>query len=146
MTSAINSPASVSDSQKTNPVLVGAAKPTQASKVDKSESKRLEDASRQFEAVLLRQMLSSLERTTSTQAGKDAGSNLYGSMVVDAVADAISQAGGLGLASMLKRTLEPQLTQQAAVKTEPTKAGSNAEKAGKDRATKAPEPGGGGST
>ncbi len=85
--------------------------PTSTS-IDKAESKKLDDASRQFEAVLLRQMLSSLERVAGTQT-KEAGSNLYGSMMVDAVADAISRAGGIGIASMLKHSLEPQLGQGA---------------------------------
>jgi len=51
------------------------------------------------------------------QGGKDAGSRLYGSMMVDAVADAVSRAGGIGLAAMLKKTLEPQLAGEAAVPT-----------------------------
>jgi Rod binding domain-containing protein len=54
-------------------------------------------------------MMSSLERAAGINGGKEAGSNLYGSMLVDAVADAISRAGGIGLASMLKHSLEPQL-------------------------------------
>ena len=68
--------------------------------------KRLEEASRQFEAVLLRQMLSSLGRATGGTSGQAGGSTIYGSMVVDAVADAVSQAGGLGLGSMLTKALQ----------------------------------------
>ena len=75
----------------------------------KDESKKLGDAARQFEAVFLRQILSSLERAASVQGGKAAGSNLYGSMLVDAVADSISRSGGMGLASMLVKSLGPQL-------------------------------------
>ncbi len=68
--------------------------------------KRLEEASRQFEAVLLRQMLSSLGRATGGTSGQAGGSTIYGSMVVDAVADAVSRAGGLGLGSMLTKALQ----------------------------------------
>ena len=92
----------------------GQSAPSPAStSIDKAESNKLDEASRQFEAVLLRQMLSSLERVAGTQGSKEAGSNLYGSMMVDAVADAISRAGGIGIASMLKHSLEPQLGQGA---------------------------------
>lgn len=68
--------------------------------------KRLEEASRQFEAVLLRQMLSSLGRATGGTSGQAGGSTIYGSMVVDAVAEAVSRAGGLGLGSMLTKVLQ----------------------------------------
>ena len=78
---------------------------------NKNESKKLGDAARQFEAVFLRQILSSVERAASVQGGKAAGSNLYGSMLVDAVADSISRSGGMGLASMLVKSLGPQLDQ-----------------------------------
>jgi len=146
MTTVSNSPNLAGDSANAGKLLVGAAKQAPASKLDKVEAKKLDDAARQFEAVFLRQMLSSLERTTSTPAGKEAGSNLYGSMMVDAVADAISRAGGMGLASMLKHSLEPQLTQGVAVRTEPTQLGSNSEKVGIGRAMKAAVPGTGGGT
>jgi Rod binding domain-containing protein len=114
MTFTLNSPASAVTTQKSSILATASSKP-EGTKLDKTESKRLDDASRQFEAVFLRQMLSCLEKTTSTLGGKDAGSNIYGSMMVDAVADAVSQAGGIGLGAMLKRTLEPQIARQTAV-------------------------------
>ena len=117
MTSAINSPEGAVTTQQSMLSAASNNRQVQSPKVDEAESKRLGDASRQFEAVLLRQMLSCLEKTASVQGGKDAGSKLYGSMMVDAVADAVSQAGGIGLAAMLKKTLEPQLAGEAAVPT-----------------------------
>jgi flagellar protein FlgJ len=86
------------------------------------ESKRLGDAARQFEAVFLRQILSSVERAASVQGGKAAGSNLYGSMLVDAVADSISRSGGMGLASMLVHSLEPHVQVTTASSSEATNA------------------------
>jgi flagellar protein FlgJ len=74
-----------------------------------TNSKKLLEASRQFEAIFLRQMLSSLERTTSIQGAKAGGSQLYGSMLVDAVADSVSRAGGIGLGSMLVNSLAPRI-------------------------------------
>ena len=117
MTSAINSPEGAVTTQQSMLSAASNNRQVQSPKVDEAESKRLGDASRQFEAVFLRQMLSCLEKTASVQGGKDAGSKLYGSMMVDAVADAVSRAGGIGLAAMLKKTLEPQLAPQAAVPT-----------------------------
>jgi Rod binding domain-containing protein len=115
MTSAINSPASAVTTQKALLSAGSHIQQAKSSKIDKAESKKLDNSARQFEAIFLRQMLSCLEKTTSVQGGKDAGSKLYGSMMVDAVADAVSRAGGIGLAAMLTKTLEPQLGHQTAV-------------------------------
>jgi len=146
MTTPLSSSGNVSQLQRGNSSALGSAKQTQGAKVDQAESKRLGEAARQFEAVFLRQMLSSLEKATSTQGGKEAGSNLYGSMLADAVADAISRAGGMGLASMLKHSLEPQLTHHTAVQT-PTSSTSSEAIPADTRATITAEiPRGGGRT
>ncbi|HLV64321.1 MAG TPA: hypothetical protein VKY73_00850 [Polyangiaceae bacterium] len=63
----------------------------------------LGDAARQFEAILLRRMLGALEKTTQLGGGKSPA--LYGSMIVDAMADAIVRAGGLGFGAALEQTL-----------------------------------------
>lgn len=70
----------------------------------------LGDAARQFEAILVRQMLSSLEKTTRMDANKPA-SNVFGSMVVDAMSDALVSGGGMGLAKYVEETLAQQLPQ-----------------------------------
>ena len=111
MTSALQLPVrssslSVADSGATE---VSKASVTLPAKAATTESKKLGDAARQFEAVFLRQILSSVGRAASVQGGNEAGSNLYGSMLVDAVADSVSRSGGMGLASMLVHSLEPQL-------------------------------------
>jgi Rod binding domain-containing protein len=109
MTSVIHAPASGQQSPGTvPPTSIGTAAPRHTP--TGGESRKLDDATRQFEAVFLRQMLSSLERVATTQGKREAGGNLYGSMLVDAVADAISRAGGIGIASMLKHSLEPAQT------------------------------------
>ncbi|HKQ70266.1 MAG TPA: rod-binding protein [Polyangiaceae bacterium] len=69
-------------------------------------------AAREFEQIFLRKMLSSLEKTG--RANKDGGSltsggDVYSSMVVGALADAVSAAGGIGLADLIVRaTLVPE--------------------------------------
>jgi Rod binding domain-containing protein len=75
------------------------------------ETTRLKQAAQDFEAVFLRQMLSSLERTTkvSSQGSNLAGQGTYGSMIVDVVSEAVAKAGGLGLADTLARAMEEQV-------------------------------------
>jgi flagellar protein FlgJ len=68
---------------------------------------RIQKAARDFEAIFVRQMLKSVEKTTAAGAGTQAapGENTYGSMIVGALSDAISQAGGLGLADEISKSL-----------------------------------------
>lgn len=84
------------------------------------ETAKLEKAAKDFEAVFLRQMLSALEKTTKVgdKGPSVAGQQTYGSMIVEAVADAVAAAGGLGLGPMLAKTL----TEQSAATSQPTDA------------------------
>ncbi len=64
-------------------------------------------AARQFEAVFVRMMLEPLQKTGESKKstpGASAG-GAYGSMVVDALSDAITQSGGVGLAHMIEDAL-----------------------------------------
>jgi len=74
--------------------------PAAASPVN--EKAKVQHAAKQFEAALLRTMLSSVEKA---MAGKGSGASQYASMQVGALADALSDAGGIGLA----RTIVDQL-------------------------------------
>ena len=78
-----------------------AASPSSTPNLSPTERHRLSEATRQFESMLLKRVLSSLERTSHLGSGSQAGASQYGSMVVEALADAIAQAGGLGLAKNL---------------------------------------------
>jgi Rod binding domain-containing protein len=64
-------------------------------------------AAREFESIFLRSLLAPLEKTT--QMGKSgslsAGQSAYGSMVVGAMADTMSNVGGIGLAEVIARAL-----------------------------------------
>ncbi len=83
------------------PVTEADAKKTLA---DKSAQER---AARDFEAIFLRQMLASMQKTSKSSGGDSKsgsgaqGSSVYSSMVVDAMADAITKCGGLGLANTI---------------------------------------------
>ena len=65
-------------------------------------------AAREFETVFLRKILSALGKTSQIAGkggGGGAGGDIYGSMVVGAMADAVSSGGGLGLADVITRSL-----------------------------------------
>ncbi len=67
----------------------------------------LTEAARQFEAIFLKEVLKSVEKCGSLGGGgNSSGQNVYGSMIVDAVATAVAQAGGLGLADVLSSAWE----------------------------------------
>jgi len=59
----------------------------------------------EFEQIFIRKMLSSLEKSGRNGGGASASSSgdAYGSMVVSALAEAVSKGGGVGLAEMIAR-------------------------------------------
>jgi Rod binding domain-containing protein len=67
-------------------------------------------AAKDFEAIFLRTLLSSLEKATSVSGGGklNTSQSTYGSMVVGALADNISGTGGIGLAEVVARSLATQ--------------------------------------
>ena len=60
----------------------------------------LDRACREFEGVFVRQLL------TAAKMGEQAGKSGYGPMVVDAMASAIADGGGLGLAGKIREALD----------------------------------------
>jgi Rod binding domain-containing protein len=87
----------------------GAAAAKQAEQVDPKALKAAKD----FEAIFLRTLLSSLEKTTSMSGGGklNTGQSTYGSMVVGAMADQISSTGGIGLADIVAKSLAAHVSQ-----------------------------------
>lgn len=77
-----------------------------------TEQQKIGEASRQFEAVLLKQILDSSQKTVipSTYSDNSTASSIYHEMVTSHLADSISKSGGFGLA----KTFEQQLTRQDA--------------------------------
>ena len=69
-----------------------------------AQQARVHDAATQLEAVLLKQVLVSSGVFRGTEA---AGSALTQGMFADTLADALAKAGGLGLAPMLERAVQP---------------------------------------
>jgi flagellar protein FlgJ len=88
-----------------------------ASSSAQPSAKQIQAAARQFEAIILRQLLSpAIEPLMShglggNSAGKGSGSGgggVYGYLVTDVLANSLSQGGGLGLARMLGKQLTPK--------------------------------------
>ncbi len=75
----------------------------------------IKKAASQFEAIILRQLLSpAIEPIMSGGLGgaKDSGSGggIYGYMLTDVLSNSLAQGRGLGLASMLEKQLTPRGT------------------------------------
>lgn len=92
--------------------LHGAGAAKQAEPVDPKALKAAKD----FEAIFLRTLLSSLEKTTSINGGGklNTGQSTYGGMVVGALADNISSSGGIGLADIVAKSLAGHMAAPAA--------------------------------
>jgi Rod binding domain-containing protein len=73
-------------------------------------------AAKEFEAIFLRTLLSSLEKTTAVSSGGklNTSQSTYGSMVVGALADNISASGGIGLADIVAKSLSNHANAPAA--------------------------------
>jgi peptidoglycan hydrolase FlgJ len=62
-------------------------------------------AARQFEAVFLRQLLSCVEKSPGLGKGSETQGAVVGSMVVGALSDEMSSAGGIGLSDVVLRAM-----------------------------------------
>jgi len=81
-----------------------------------SQSEKITEASRQFEAVLLRQILGSARKTVfkSSVSEDSMTSGIYQDMVTGQLAESMSRSGGFGLARSLQSQLQHQLGTDAA--------------------------------
>ncbi|MEN9573752.1 MAG: hypothetical protein RL514_1607 [Verrucomicrobiota bacterium] len=77
-----------------------------------TEKEKVGEAGRQFEAVLLRQILGEAMKPVfkSEFTSQSAQAGIYQDMVVNQMADNVTRAGGLGLATSLNRDLTRQLS------------------------------------
>jgi Rod binding domain-containing protein len=91
-----------------------------------SQEQKLVEVARQFEAVLLRQILRQTQQTVfpSEFTDNSTAASIYQDMVTERLADSISKSGTVGLGKMLQLQLNHQLPP--------------ASMAGQDCATKAP--------
>lgn len=79
-----------------------------------SEREKLGEASRQFEAMLLRQMLTQAQQPlfTSDLVKNSSSQAIYQDMISQQLADRISEGGSFGFAKMIERELSVQFASQ----------------------------------
>jgi Rod binding domain-containing protein len=99
-----------------------------ASNPNLSEPQKAAEACRQFEAVLLRQILGDARKTvisSSISGAKSTTAGIYQDMVNNQLADSISKSGAFGLAKNLQAQLVHQVLRPGdAAKTVPTPLGA----------------------
>jgi Rod binding domain-containing protein len=85
-----------------------------------SEQAKTAEASRQFEAMLLRQILVSANKPVfpSEYAPKSLAGDIYRDMISEQLADRISSARQFGLSGMLEKQLSPAPPKTAAAGTQ----------------------------
>ena len=86
-----------------------------------TKAEKLAEVSRQFEAVLLRQILGDAQKKVfaSSINPESVAGGAYQDMITNQLADSISRSGGFGLAGSLQQQLQHQL------KTDPTLPGQS---------------------
>lgn len=103
-------PLSIQSSSRSQPQVTGADIPL-AERTGKTEEAKRSDACRQFEGMLLRQILSQARKPLlDTKSGGGVSSSIYRDMVTDQLSDSMSKAGGLGLSKALEVQLAPRVT------------------------------------
>jgi peptidoglycan hydrolase FlgJ len=74
-----------------------------------NQEQKIAEASRQFEAILLRQFLSESQKPVITSEFTDNSNTagIYQDMMTNQLADSLSRGGGIGLAKSFERQLTP---------------------------------------
>jgi Rod binding domain-containing protein len=84
-----------------------------------SDADKVAEVSRQFEAVLLRQIFQDIRKPVLAPAEGDATSaGIYSDMINNELADSISRSGGFGLAKSLTSQLTHQVLPNASASVE----------------------------
>ena len=76
-----------------------------------SPSEKLAEVSRQFEAILLRQIFSEAQKPVfqSKYSAPSVAGDIYKDLITNELADQVSRSGSLGLAARLKTELQSQV-------------------------------------
>jgi Rod binding domain-containing protein len=83
--------------------------PGQTSPAGRSPAAECRKAGAQFEAILVRQLLSK-SLTSMLGSENNPASNVYGDMLTDTLAQQLTAGPGLGLGSMIASQLTPRVT------------------------------------
>ena len=97
-----------------------------------SQKDKVKEACRQFEAVLLRQILGQARKTVITSSEKKDSNetDIYNDMIDNQMADGISRSGSFGLAKSLEKQLVRQVLPKAGDQSRPLPADTPAVKPG----------------
>jgi peptidoglycan hydrolase FlgJ len=68
-------------------------------------------AAKEFEAIFIRQLLSSLEKSSGISGGDKSGGAVFRSMMVSALSDTAAEGGGIGLRDLITRAMLPPAPQ-----------------------------------
>ena len=81
-----------------------------------TQEQKIAEASRQFEAVLLRQYLSESQKPVITSEFTDDSNaaGIYQDMITNQLADSLSREGGIGLAKTFEQQLTPHTSASGA--------------------------------
>ena len=108
-----------------------------------SQDQKIGEASRQFEAVLLRQFLSESQKPVINSEFTDNSNSagIYQDMITTQLADSLSRGGGIGLAKTFERQLTPHTAHHGAASIT-SQATASAAPATKQAALLMPKPAG----
>lgn len=81
-------------------------------------------AAQQFEAVFLKQLLSSVEKVSSIGAKSETQSAVVGSMMTGALSEQLSAAGGIGLSEVILRAMVSHLPEPSPTPSPPPTEGA----------------------
>jgi Rod binding domain-containing protein len=93
------------------PMTIGTLTPAQQMPDVTAPTPEQKKAAREFEAIFIRQLLSSLEKGNGLSGGESSGGSVFRSMMVGALADTAAEAGGIGLSEMILKAMMPSPAQ-----------------------------------
>jgi len=89
------------------PAIGNLTPPHQAPDADEQQVAAARKVAQQFEAIFLRQLMGTLEKSGGF-GGSSTGAGVYKSMMVGALADSTAEGGGIGLADVVFKAMMPQ--------------------------------------
>jgi Rod binding domain-containing protein len=87
---------------------VAASAQTVAAHAKSEPTPEQKKAAREFEAIFIRQLLSSLEKSSGVSGGESGGGAVFRSMMVGALADTAAEGGGIGLGDLILKAMLPE--------------------------------------
>jgi Rod binding domain-containing protein len=97
------------------PSIIGSLTPGQQTPDVTAPTEAQRKAARDFEAIFLRQLLSSLEKGAGLGGKQSGGGQVFRSMMVSALADTAAEGGGIGLSEVILKAMLPPAPANAAV-------------------------------